>query len=171
MTMDNTDFDTMFADNPELYDGLDDVETWDRLPWFEAGHRYLLNIDSVKMVPSQQDPSVRFYVMEFTILESDCDALAVGTRASHRIKCTRDRKTMQYGPMNFKQFLSGVLGVPASRKDVPWGQIAKAAMAEGKLNGKKVRLQTNLNKTGTFTNHNYSEYVENTTDDDIDMPF
>jgi hypothetical protein len=147
---------SMFDDN-DLFAGLDDVETWDRLPWFEAGHRYLLEITDVKVTNSQKEYGVRFYVMEFNILESSCPDLPAGTRASHRIKCTRDVETRSYGPMNFKQFLSGVSGIPANTKGV-FEELGKGAVNEGLLNGQKVWLQTSLNKTGKFTNHTYSQY-------------
>ena len=149
------DFDAMFNENDDVFDGLDDCETWDRLPFFQPNERYLLTVDAVKFVKSSQSND-RFYIINFTIDESTCDELPAGTRASHVIKCSSIPKERMYGPMNFKQFLSGVTGFPASRKDVPWSKIGKAAIAEGKLNGMKVRLQTNLNQKGTFTNHTYS---------------
>jgi hypothetical protein len=154
----NDDFNAMFADNEDLFDGLDEVDTWERTPWFEAGHQYLLEVESIKFVPSQQDPGVNYYILSFIIVESSCEDLPPGTKASHRIRCAKDAKTRMYGPMNFKQFLSGVMGEPASSSNVSWGALAKAAISEGELNGKKVRLQTNLNKTGKFTNHTYSYY-------------
>ena len=157
--MENNDFDAMFDNNNDVFSGLDDCETWDRLPWFEANHRYLLEVDSVKFIVSNDDPSVRYYVITFTILESSCPELPVGTRASHRIKCTSDR-LRAYGPMNIKQFLSAMTGMPATRNDVPWTELGKAAVSDGVFNGKKVRLQTTLNKNGTFTNHTYQHVAE-----------
>jgi hypothetical protein len=158
MTEDNVDFDAMFADNEDVFDGLDDVETWDRLPYFEPNHRYLLEVDSVQFVKSTNDEGVRFYILQFTIVESTCEALPAGTRAANIIKCSKEAKLRKYGPMNFKQFLSGVSGIPANKADFPWGKLAKSAVSEGVLNGERVRLQTSLNKAGTFTNHTFSKY-------------
>ena len=147
---------SMFNDD-DLFDGLDEVESWDRLPWFAAGHSYVLKITDVKLVNSSNEYGVRFYVLEFEIIESTCPELPPGSRASHRIKCTQDSKTRTYGPMNFKQFLSGVTGIPSNTKDV-FGELGKDAVYHGALNGQYVRLQTALNNTGKFTNHVYSPY-------------
>jgi len=153
-------FDAMFNENEDVFDGLDDCETWDRLPFFkqepnEPNNTYLLQIDVVKFVKSSQTTD-RFYIINFTILESTCDELPPGSMACHVIKVDSRPKYRMYGPMNFKQFISGVIGYPSNRKDIPWSQIGKSAIKDGSFNGKKVRLQTSLNKTGTFTNHVYS---------------
>lgn len=153
------DFDAMFNNNDDVFDGLDDVDTWDRLPWFEPNYQYDLQVDSIKFVHSNKNTD-RFYVLSFTILKSDCEALPEGTRAAHIIKCSSDKVTRAYGPMNFKQFLSGITGIPSTKKDVSWGSMAKAAISEGIFNGQKVKLQTRLNKDGTFTNHTYSQFIE-----------
>lgn len=146
-------------DDTDLWQGLDEVKGWEKLPWFEAGHSYLLEVLDVKTVNSSQEYGVRYYVITFEIIESTCATLPAGSRAAHVIKVTRDAKTRIYGPMNFKQFLSGVTDTPLDEKGV-FDELGKAAIKDGALNGEKVRLTTMLNRTGKFTNHLYSPYKE-----------
>lgn len=159
----NNDFDAMFANNDDVFSGLDDPElqTYNRLPFFNSGFNYLLEIDTIKFSVSSQNTN-RYYHIEFTILESSDPELFVGQQARHTITISGQPKFKAYGPAAFKGFLSAVTGIPEKRADLPdgfWGAVATAAIKEGKLNGEKVRLQTVRNNNNeNFPFHNYSHY-------------
>jgi hypothetical protein len=164
MTISNEDYDAMFAEHDGVYDGLNEVETWDRNPYFETDSKYLLEVATVKLIKSTKNAGEWNYILEFNILESSCDSLLQGTKACHIIKCSANADQKAMGPANFKQFLAAVVGRPSTDKNYDWTRLRKAAIVDGVLSGARVKLQTHTiitkGKKKEFTVHTYSHCGE-----------
>jgi len=158
---DNNDFDAMFDENDDAFNGLDDpdLQTYNRLPFFNNDMKYKLEVYAIIFSASTQNNN-RYYHIEFNIEESNDPERIPGSQARHTITISSIAKYKNYGPAKFKQFLSAVTGIPENRADLPqgfWSSLAIAALKEGKLNGQKVYLQTVTNKNNkNFPFHNYS---------------
>lgn len=159
------EFDAMFTENDDVFDGLDDpdLQTFNRLPFFNEEKAYLLELDMIKFTKSTQNNN-RFYHLEFTVLESDDERLPPGSQARHTITISGIAKFKDYGPAAFKQFLSELIDIPVKMPGLPpgfWKDLAIDSIKEGKVNGKKIRLRTVRNNNNpTFPFHNYSTYKE-----------
>lgn len=148
---------SMFDD--DVFDGLDEVEVFDKLPWFEANHTYKVEIDGVKMVHSDTK-GIPFYIIECLILESTCPELPAGMKAARILPIRPDRISRTYFKQELKQFISAVLGLSREEQDgFAFQEMNKAIVTEGVFNGRQVRIKTSLNKNG-FTNYNYSHVNE-----------
>lgn len=160
---DNDDFDAMFNENDDVFSGLDDpdLQTFNRLPFFNPEQTYVLEIDCIKFTKSTQNMN-RFWHLEFNIVESTDENLPAGTQARHTITVSSVTKYKNYGPAAFRGFLSAVTGIAINNPKLPadfWKTLSIAALKEDKLNGKKVILRTvNNSNNEKYPFHNYSTY-------------
>jgi hypothetical protein len=133
-----------------FYDGIEDAEVSNRLPWLQPGS-YVLQVDALKQIPkSRKGP---LFIAEYTIVKRlSNEGNPEGTRCSHVIKMSLDTALQ-----NIKGLVSAILD--ENPKSVTRAVCESLSSDKNPAKGGQVRADTSIVKTktgGDFTLHNYT---------------
>jgi len=146
-----------FESDFDVYEGFDDVDTFDNVPFLEDGHTYVVKATSLFRVVGKTK-GIPYYILEFDILESTCDVLPKEAHAKRSIPLRPGKTGQFYFQKELKNIAVASLQISEKDKEnIVFEKFMKDFVLNKMVEGKVFTIKTKKNDKG-FTDHYYSPY-------------